>query len=59
MNLLLRFIYTNKPTENDRLPGWLMRQITEGVEEVFDVSDRFFVFSLKVLLLSTSYSSTG
>ncbi len=47
-NLLLRFIYTNKPTENGRLPGWLMRQIPEGVEEVFDAADRFLVFPLKV-----------
>lgn len=48
MNLLLRFIYTNKPTEHGRLPGWLMRQIPEGVEEMFDAADRFLVFSLKV-----------
>lgn len=48
MNLLLRFIYTNSPMEGGRLPGWLMRQIPEGVEEVFDAADRFLVFSLKV-----------
>lgn len=48
MKLLLRFIYTNDPTEAGRLPGWLMRQIPEGVEEIFDAADRFLVFSLKV-----------
>ena len=48
MNLLLRFIYTNTPMEDGRLPGWLMRQIPDGVEEVFDAADRFLVFPLKV-----------
>ena len=53
MSLLLRFLYTDRPTgEQGKLPGWLMRQIAEGSQEVFEVADRFLVVTLKVTTLS-------
>ena len=49
MTLLLRWIYTDSTINQwGRLPGWLMRKLPEGVEEMFDAADRFLVFPLKV-----------
>ena len=35
-------------THHERLPGRLMRQIPEGVQEIFDAADLLLIFSLKV-----------
>ena len=49
MTLLLRWIYTDSTINQwGRLPGWLMRKLPEGVEEMLDAADRFLVFPLKV-----------
>ena len=49
LSLLLRFVYTDRPTgEQGRLPGWFTRQLSSGLQEVCEIADRFLVLPLKV-----------
>ena len=53
---MLRFIYTDKPSgEQGKLPGWLMRQLAEGTDEIFEIADRFLVVALKVKFKTSNH----